>query len=374
MGDAGAMKLHSAWPVCAALLWCAGPTRAQPALELTLEVGEQRVVSAEHIASYSEGVSGVVDVRLTRDGASFVIVGQAPGRTSLLFMLDDGAQRQYRIVVTAAEREAQNGSNSSAPPQVPVRDNIRLDFYFVQLSRDGQQRLGLSWPATFGGGTAAAAFDLRHGMLTDATAVITDQALPRLDLAQAKGWAKLMRQATLITANGSGADVSGGGELNIPVQTSLSVGLRQITFGSTVKINPRYDRDSGRIELEIHAEVSDLTSDHGSGVPGRVLAAIDSVVNLELGQSVVLAGLTARSEASSTTGVPGLSQLPILGPLFGTSSRRSEHSENIIVIVPSVVESVALDARERIRAALSLYANFAGDFDKRPLGSTRGHP
>jgi pilus assembly protein CpaC len=346
-----------AWLLCA-------PARAQPALELTLEVGEQRVVSAEHIASYSEGAPGVVDVRLTRDGASFVIVGQAPGRTSLLFMLDDGAQRQYRIVVTAAERETRD---AAAPPRVPPRDNIRLDFYFVQLSQDGQHQIGLSWPAAIGGGSASAVFDLRGGALTDATAVITDQALPRLDLGQAQGWAKLMRQATLITANGSGADVSGGGELNIPVQTSLSVGLRQISFGSSVKVNPRYDRDSGRIELDLHAEVSDLTSDHGSGVPGRVIAALDSVVNLALGQSVVLAGLTARSEASTTSGVPGLSQVPILGPLFGSTARRSEHSENVIVIVPSVVDSVSLDARERIRSALALFEAYGGDLDGDPL-------
>ena len=207
------------------------------------------------IASYSEGLPGVVDVRLTRDGASFVIVGQKAGLTSLLFMLDDGAQRQYRIAVVEP-----NAGTRDAPqvPSVPARDNIRLDFYFVQLSQDGRSQIGVSWPAALGGGNAAAAFDLRQGALTDATAVITDQALPRLDLAQAEGWAKLMRQATLITANGSAADVSGGGELNIPVQTSLSVGLRQIAFGSSVKVNPRYDRESGRIELDIHAEVSDL--------------------------------------------------------------------------------------------------------------------
>ena len=63
---------------------------------------------------------------------------------------------------------------------------------------------------------------------------------------------------------------------------------------------------SARIELAIDAEVSDLTSDRGSGVPGRVTASIDSVVNLELGQSLVLAGLIAHSEASSRTRPAGL--------------------------------------------------------------------
>src|SRR5437016_3804686 len=68
-------------------------------LELTLEVGEQRVIASDGVTSYSEGISGVVDVRLTKDGQSFVVVGLRPGLTSLLFMMNGGRQLQYRISV-----------------------------------------------------------------------------------------------------------------------------------------------------------------------------------------------------------------------------------------------------------------------------------
>jgi pilus assembly protein CpaC len=257
--------------------------------------------------------------------------------------------------------------SNAAPPRVQARDNIRLDFYFVQLSRDDRNQLGLAWPASFGGGSASAAFDFRSGELSDATAVITDQALPRLDLAQAQGWAKLLRQASVIAANGSEADFSGGGELNIPVQTALSVGMRQIAFGSDVRVQPRYDHETGRIELTIHAEVSDLASDHGSGIPGRTVAALDSSVNLELGQSLVLAGLTARSDTHERSGLAGLSQIPLIGPLFGSTAQRSEHTENLIVIVPSVVDAVSLEARERVREALAQWSRFEGDLERTPL-------
>lgn len=199
--------------------------------------------------------------------------------------------------------------------------------------------------------------------------MVTDQALPRLDLAQSTGFAKLMRQTALIAVNGSEATFSGGGEVNIPVDSALAVGLRQISFGTQVRVRPRYDRESGRIELTVHAEVSDLTSDRGTGVPGRVTSTLDSVVNLELGQSLVLAGLTATSEAESTTGLPGLSQIPILGLLFGAHQSRREHTENLVFIVPSVVDAVSLDARERIRDALRTFAEWDGDDDEPLLRS-----
>jgi type II secretory pathway component GspD/PulD (secretin) len=91
---------------------------------------------------------------------------------------------------------------------------------------------------------------------------------------------------------------------------------------------------------------------------------LDTVVNLELGQSLVLAGLTARSEAQSQTGLPLGSRIPIIGVLFGTNASRSQETENLIFIVPTVVDAVSLQARARIREAMNVYANYDGDLDE----------
>ena len=370
-------RLPVALAVSVVSLWTSSAirrARAEELLELSLELGEQRLISGQGVTSYSEGVPGVVDVRLTRDGSNFVIVGQHTGSTSLLLLMNDGRQRQYRIAVGEPD-EARDGvpSHGRDPGKVLARDNVRLDFYFVQLSEDDDQRLGLGWPGAFGPAQLSGSADLLSGSLTSATATVSDQALPRLDLAQARGWAKLLRQAAVIAENGSEATFSGGGEVNLPVQSALSVGVRQIAFGSQIKVLPRYDRESGRIQLAIHAEISDLASDRGSGIPGRVLSTLDSVVNLELGQSLVLAGLSAKSETRSRTGIPGLSQIPILGLLFGSHERRSEHTENLIVIVPSVVDAVSEDARARVREAFALFERYHGDLDEQRL-RPRGNP
>src|SRR3972149_7479765 len=82
-----------------ALVWLtlAHPARAEE--QLTLELGEQRVLSSEGVRSYSEGTPGIVDVRLTPDSASFVLVGVRVGRTSLLLLTHHGEQVQDRIEV-----------------------------------------------------------------------------------------------------------------------------------------------------------------------------------------------------------------------------------------------------------------------------------
>ena len=71
--------------LASSLLFASTPSRsatAQSSLDLTLEVGEQRSLSASGVQSYSEGLPGIVDVRLTQEG-SFVVLAQRAGRTSL---------------------------------------------------------------------------------------------------------------------------------------------------------------------------------------------------------------------------------------------------------------------------------------------------
>jgi type II secretory pathway component GspD/PulD (secretin) len=85
---------------------------------------------------------------------------------------------------------------------------------------------------------------------------------------------------------------------------------------------------------------------------------------LELGQSLVLAGLTAKSERSSKTGLPGLSQIPIFGVLFGSHAHTEDESENVVLIVPSVVDSVSMQDRARLTDALRRYTEFSGNIEE----------
>lgn len=322
---------------------------------LELQVGEQVTIPATGVASYSEGRPGIVDVRLPRDGSQFVIVALQPGVTSLLLIYADGRQVRYSITVLDPE------ASVTATGGVPVRENIRLDLYFVQLQQSYSHQLGLAFPGSIGGAGIArvqASLDLTSFTLQSATATITNQALPRLDIAQASGWARLLRQAMLVTANGQEAEINSGGEVNIPISGGFGGQIQRIEFGSNIEVTPRYDPETRRIEVAIQADVSDLTEAGTSGVPGRTRTTLSTVVNLELGQSIVLGGLVSRSSRESQGGLPGLSQIPIVGVLFGTNQRADENIENLLFIVPTVVQAVPRAQSDRIAEALRIYERF----------------
>ncbi|MGC4068888.1 MAG: pilus assembly protein N-terminal domain-containing protein [Polyangiaceae bacterium] len=335
------------------------PTPTVRSESLELEVGEQRVISSEGVQSYSEGSKGIVDVRLTKDASQFIVVGLREGTTTVLFLMLDGTEKHVRITVSDPNAQKAQGNTLRA---VEARDNIRLDFYFVQLNRSSGYQIGLGWPGTVAP-TMSATMDLTTGRLDSATAVISNQALPRLDMGQSSGWAKIMRQTAVVTANGEKATFSGGGEVNVAITSAMTTGIQKIPYGSQIEVEPIYDSKSGRIELRIHADVSELETDQGTGVPGRTTAALDTLVNLELGQSLVLGGLTAKSERSGKAGIPILSQIPILGVFFGSHNHSESETENVVIIVPSVVDAVSMQDRERLANALRRYTEYSGDLE-----------
>lgn len=328
---------------------------SESAESIVLEVGQQATLPAAGVMSFSEGTPGIAEVRLTREGDRFVLVGRAPGTTTLLLLMKDGRERQVRIVVQGDPVQARPTDGSA----VPARQNIRLDFYFVQIDRSSSTQFGVRTPESVTMGSLSAGFDFLTMSFQSATAVVQDQALLALDVAQVTGAARLLRKAALITENGRTASLAGGGEVNIPVQGSLTTGIHRISYGSTVEIAPTYDPQSGRLELSLSADVSDLSDDRGTGAPGRVVSSLQTVVNLELGQAVLLGGLSAESELQTKAGLPGFSQIPVLGVLFGTRSKRRQSSDIVVLIVPSVIDATTREGRQAVDAAFEAYRKAA---------------
>ena len=330
---------------------------------IVLRVGEQKSLPAQGIRSYSEGAPGFADIRVTRDQSRFVIVGKKEGTTSLLLIKHDGDQLQYTIRVLPTDANKGFGG----------RENIRLDLYFVSIQDRYGHQIGLNWPGNIGStitpSEAAIAITGGSGQATQSAFQILPQTfLPSFDLAQAKGWAKMYRQATLVTANGTEAIFTSGGEFNVQVQNNLTVNVQAIEFGTKISVLPKYDSKTGRIELEIVADVSDLDGEKGiHGIPGRITSHVETLVSLQLGQSVSLAGIRARTERRKKDGIPGLALIPFIGALFGTHSRETEDNESYMLVVPSVVEPISMSQRNRVEEALRVYESFHGGVDAHQL-------
>ena len=57
------------------------------------------------------------------------------------------------------------------------------------------------------------------------------------------------------------------------------------------------------------------------------------------GETVVLAGLISEGSGSNSSGVPGLSRIPVLGGLFGMQGKSKNRDELVVLITPTVVRN-----------------------------------
>lgn len=337
-----------------------GVTTDTSATALELNVGEQRVLSAAGVKTYSEGVKGVVDVRLTGDASRFVLIGIAKGTTSLLLIMVDGSERVIPITV----RDPRDNGEAKAGPNplaVSPQSSIRLDLYFVQVNRSNSTDYGLNPGTVFGAANFSLQYSIPAAALVSKTAVVGTQFLPQLEMAQARGWAKVSRHIAVITTNGTQANFDSGGEFNtLGAQTGLVQTVVSVKYGTTLNIQPRYDANTGRIELAVSAQVADLTPSAG-GIPGRTKSSVETIANLALGESLAIAGLVASNEERSRAGVPYLSQIPILGLLFGKQAAKDSETENLVFIAPSVVEPLKhARAKEFLSNAMREYQDYGG--------------
>ena len=245
---------------------------------------------------------------------------------------------------------------------VRPRTNIRLDLIFVELRRRSDYSVGVSWPTSYGAsGALNGTFDLMTGSLTAAYKVV-DQALPALEAAARHGWVRIRKRATVMTVSGNRATYEAGGEVNVAVEGSQAAELRTVSYGARLTVLPRLAKSDNVLDLEVEAEVSDLT-ETTQKVPGRTISKVQTLVHLGLGQSIVLSGLDAESESTTKTGLPFISRIPIFGLLFGTKDHQEERKEGLIIITPTVLDNLDRDGTRQLKHALAEFEQFDGDFD-----------
>jgi pilus assembly protein CpaC len=378
---------------------------------IDLAVGETRTLSAAGVRTYSVGQPDVAEVRLVSDGRQFAIAGLRPGTSTLLLIRSETVQEMLTINVfqrPMPEVEGELGALLSGMTGIRIRRvgarlfieggvstepelnrisriaalypgqveslvvlgglaadrklNVRIDFFFVQYDLSKGTNYGLRYPPSIGGGTFSAPLDLLSGHFQGQQAALVRLPLPVLDLAATEGWAKVLKHSTVITSNGSAATFSSGGEQNFQVTAGLTAGIEAIAYGTRVQVLPRFDPTSGDLQMKLEAEVTDLTPPV-SGLPGRTVSNLDTLVTLKEGQSIVLSGIRTQAEQSGSSGLPLLGELPIVGALFSSKSRATQSNEGAIFVVPSIFESLSPSATELLDRALEDYEHFSGDME-----------
>ena len=163
---------------------------------------------------------------------------------------------------------------------------------------------------------------------------------------------RLLANPTLVALSGEEANFLAGGEFPIPVvQGSLSgsataaITVQYKEFGVRLRFRPVVLGDGG-IRLMAIQEVSELTDVgalviQGFSIPALITRRGEATLELKSGQSFAMAGLLQYSDTAVNSRIPGLGDLPVIGPLFRSVRYRNQETELVILITASLVEPIS---------------------------------
>jgi pilus assembly protein CpaC len=239
---------------------------------------------------------------------------------------------------------------------------VMLEVKVAEVSRTLLSKLGVSLSGTHTSGnytynilSQSAFFNQLLGIAS--VAKNTGSAAAQLDAQRDDGLVKMLAEPNIMAISGQEASFRAGGKIFIPVARGNDVlggttlTLEEKEFGVGVKFKPTV-LEGGRIHLQVAPEVSEVqqtgtpfTSTNGQTaiLPSFTLRRAETTVQLNDGQSFMIAGLIQNNASESIKAFPGLGELPILGALFRSSEFQNNKSELMFLITPRLVKPLPPD-------------------------------
>lgn len=158
----------------------------------------------------------------------------------------------------------------------------------------------------------------------------------------------------VMASDGKAAKIEVGGEVPVITQTvsstattatglSTSNSVQYRPTGILLEVKPNINA-SGLVTLNISQEVSGQGAQvtaGGSTYPSFTKRKVSTDVTIEEGKTLVVAGLIQDSNTKDETGLPGVKDIPILGTLFGSTSKKREKTELLVAVTPYIVRNRA---------------------------------
>ncbi|HTI50320.1 MAG TPA: pilus assembly protein N-terminal domain-containing protein [Planctomycetaceae bacterium] len=151
----------------------------------------------------------------------------------------------------------------------------------------------------------------------------------------------ILAEPTLITTNGRPANFLSGGQFPVPVPQGLgTVSVVYKDFGVKLEFVPTV-MGSGRLRMQIRPEVSekDLSNTltvNGITVPSLTTRSVNTEVEMNFGQTLVIAGLISNRVEATSFKVPFFGELPWIGAAFRRVRHDESETELLVLVTPEL--------------------------------------
>ena len=243
-----------------------------------------------------------------------------------------------------------------------AKAEVLVDVELIQVDSTKLRDIGMSLsdytptfnvdPTKLGGSGSTGAVPLPN--VGNITRSMWSVVLPSvtINLIKSSGEAETLAQPQLRITEGQKGSLVIGDQEPIPTttfNTSQTIGGNIVPItafqykdvGIKIELEPRVHHNN-EVTLKLKVEASERTGDvtfNGQTMPTFGTRNIDSVIRLKDGETSLLAGLIRYRKRDTESGLPFLSDLPVVGALFRSNHREVTKTDLVLTLTPHIVRN-----------------------------------
>ncbi len=246
-----------------------------------------------------------------------------------VFVRDQKPTSKKNLAASLSSLGLKPGEDASLVELAPM---VEVKIIVAEVKRKAKDLIGIKWPASYEAQLLPTSIDFQP-------------ASAMINTLESRGLAKVLASPTLLCRSGKSAQFLAGGEFPIKIVNFRVNDVIWKKYGVLLSIQPEVDL-SGRMSIAIETEVSTIDrSEVVDGIPGMLTNRIQSHFDLSESRTIALSGLIKSEWGRSREGLPFLSRLPILGPLFSSQDFEQNRSELIMFVTPRVTDGIISDSK-----------------------------
>jgi type IV pilus assembly protein PilQ len=252
----------------------------------------------------------------------------------------------------------QNAVILSAPPEVlkKFREDIKqfdipaaqimIDVLMVEFTDSAAREFRAQWGWSHDGRSLTV--DSPFGQVTfRAVTTLPTEFFTNLRALVTQGKARVHANPRIATVSGQRASIFIGKQRYLSTPVSIGGGrgegdyfFRQTNFidaGVRLNITP-WTGGEGEIIVDVQPEISVLSApDPKTGLPDKSTRRANTTVRVKDGDTIIIGGLIQRELMSTSTKVPLLGDIPLLGQFFRSEDTKETVTEMAIFITPRIL-------------------------------------
>lgn len=165
-----------------------------------------------------------------------------------------------------------------------------------------------------------------------------------------QGHVRIGQSVPVAQTSFTNAQISGSASGSNSFGDNALTSFKYQDVGIDIKVTPRVHYNN-EITLELELEISSVVSSGIQPVFGK--RNVKTSIRLKNGETNVLMGLLNNEERKSLVGIPGLSDIPLLGRLFSNDDKVISQTDIILSTRPVIIRGPNVSAKDRAPFELS---------------------